>query len=119
MRPRGIPPMPSAASRLIAPVGIASTRTRGFSAPMRMMLPLPQFFSICAMARLSAFFLSSWRAETAMLVPLGEAFGALAIDRNLARVHGRFDTRRNYEGAAPSARRAGQPEGVLDVPDTD
>src|SRR5256885_273072 len=58
-RPRGIPPMPIAASRLIAPVGITSTRTRGASAPIRMMAPLPHVFSICVMARFRAFLRSS------------------------------------------------------------
>src|SRR5438552_9427751 len=58
-RPRGMPPIPMAASRLMAPVGMASTRTRGESAPMRMMAPLPQVFSICVMARLSALRRSS------------------------------------------------------------
>jgi hypothetical protein len=51
--------MPIAASRLIAPVEIASTRVRWEPAPRRMIEPLPQLFSICAMARLRAFFLSS------------------------------------------------------------
>src|SRR2546425_2159282 len=54
-----MPPIPIAASRLIAPVGIASTRTRGASAPIRMMAPLPQVFSIWVIARLSAFLRSS------------------------------------------------------------
>src|SRR6266496_3168733 len=58
-RPRGMPPMPIAASRLIAPVGTTSTRTRGASAPMRMIEPLPQVFSICVMARFSALRRSS------------------------------------------------------------
>src|SRR5687767_5192674 len=61
-----MPPMPMAASRLIAPVGIASTRTFIASDPIFMMEPLPQFFSICAMARFNAFFLSSCAAEVAM-----------------------------------------------------
>src|SRR5213080_5207785 len=67
-RPRGIPPMPIAASRLIAPVGIASTRTRGASAPIRMMAPLPHVFSICVIAKLSALRRSS--------VSLGASFSA-------------------------------------------
>src|SRR5688500_15026188 len=67
MRPRGMPPTPMAASRLMAPVGIASTRTL-LSAPSRMIEPLPQLFSICAMARFSAFFLSSAIEETAIVV---------------------------------------------------
>src|SRR6266487_4521908 len=54
-----MPPMPIAASRLIAPVGTTSTRTRGASAPMRMIEPLPQVFSICVMARFSALRRSS------------------------------------------------------------
>src|SRR4029077_13719322 len=67
-RPRGIPPMPIAASRLIAPVGITSTRTRGASAPIRMMAPLPHVFSIWVIARLRAFRRSS--------VSLGASFSA-------------------------------------------
>src|SRR5437899_7396536 len=58
-RPRGIPPIPMAASRLIAPVEMPLTRTCGASAPIRMMEPLPQVFSICVMARLSALRRSS------------------------------------------------------------
>src|SRR6266496_1608302 len=58
-RPRGIPPIPMAASRLMAPVGIVSTRTRGESAPIRMIAPLPHVFSICVMARFKAFLRSS------------------------------------------------------------
>src|SRR5436309_11308123 len=54
-----MPPMPIAASRLIAPVGTTSTRTRGASAPMRMIEPLPQVFSIWVMARFSALRRSS------------------------------------------------------------
>src|SRR5690242_2857132 len=67
-RPRGMPPIPMAASRLIAPVGIASTRTRGASAPIRIMAPLPHVFSICVIARFSALRRSS--------VSLGEGAGA-------------------------------------------
>src|SRR5256886_3826305 len=67
-RPRGIPPMPIAASRLIAPVGIASPRTWGESAPIRMMAPLPHVFSICVIARLRALRRSS--------VSLGASFSA-------------------------------------------
>src|SRR5438309_8607305 len=63
-----MPPIPIAASRLIAPVGIASTRTRGASAPIRMMAPLPHVFSICVIARLRAFRRSS--------VSLGASFSA-------------------------------------------
>src|SRR5438309_6442340 len=63
-----MPPIPIAASRLIAPVGITSTRTRGASAPMRMMAPLPHVFSIWVIARLRAFRRSSVR--------LGASFSA-------------------------------------------
>jgi hypothetical protein len=48
-----------AASRLMAPVEIASTRTRESVEPIFMIAPLPWFFSICAIARPNAFFLSS------------------------------------------------------------
>src|SRR5436309_11320353 len=54
-----MPPMPIAASRLIAPVEIPATRTCGESAPIRMMEPLPHVFSICVMARVSALRRSS------------------------------------------------------------
>src|SRR2546422_3752096 len=65
-RPRGMPPIPIAASRLIAPVGMTSTRTRGESAPIRMMAPLPQVFSIWVMARLRAFLRSSESCGTSL-----------------------------------------------------
>src|SRR5882724_11763211 len=65
-RPRGMPPIPIAASRLIAPVGMTSTRTRGESAPIRMMAPFPQVFSICVMARLRAFLRSSESCGTSL-----------------------------------------------------
>src|SRR5690348_15831770 len=51
----------------MAPVGIASTRTRASADPIFMMAPLPQFFSICAIARFNAFFLSSLTVETAII----------------------------------------------------
>src|SRR2546429_7627970 len=70
-RPRGIPPIPIAASRLIAPVEIPATRTWGESAPMRMMDPLPQVFSICVIAKVNAFRRSSesfgWSAMIALM----------------------------------------------------
>src|SRR5436190_22851437 len=50
----------------MAPVGIASTRTRASADPIFMIAPLPQFFSICAIARFNAFFLSSLTVETAI-----------------------------------------------------
>src|SRR6184192_1613692 len=65
-RPRGMPPIPIAASRLIAPVGMISTRTRGESAPIRMIAPLPQVFSICVIARLRAFLRSSESCGTSL-----------------------------------------------------
>src|SRR3989454_11406815 len=65
-RPRGMPPIPIAASRLIAPVGMTSTRPRGESAPIRMMAPLPQVFSIWVMARLRAFLRSSESCGTSL-----------------------------------------------------
>ena len=60
--------MPIAESRLIAPVGIDPTLTL-VSVPMRMIDPLPQFFSICEMARFRAFFLSSVLIVVAILSP--------------------------------------------------
>src|SRR5438034_1059896 len=66
-----MPPMPIAASRLLAPVGIASTRTRGESAPIRMMAPLPQVFSIWLMARFSAFLRSSVSFATSLSAAMG------------------------------------------------
>src|SRR5437660_1276420 len=55
-----------APSRLIAPVGMISTRTRGESAPIRMIAPLPQVFSICVIARLRAFLRSSESCGTSL-----------------------------------------------------
>src|SRR5579884_2592650 len=71
-----MPPTPMAASRLIAPVGIASTRTRGASAPIRMIAPFPQVFSICVIARLSALRRSSESFGTS----LSAAMNVLAMD---------------------------------------
>src|SRR5439155_6583078 len=49
-----MPPMPSATSRAIEPVGIAATWLTGLS-PSRITEPLPNCLSICASARSSAF----------------------------------------------------------------
>ena len=51
--PRGKPPMPSATSRASAPVDTDSICMVPFS-PIRMMAPLPKFFSIWRRARSSA-----------------------------------------------------------------
>ena len=56
--PLGNPPIPSAISRLKAPVGIQSTETVATS-PSFITEPFPKFFSICAIAISKAFFLSS------------------------------------------------------------
>src|SRR3954470_6234519 len=53
-RPRGRPPMPSATSSAIEPVGITCICVTGRS-PSRMTEPLPNCLSICARARPSAF----------------------------------------------------------------
>ncbi len=53
-RPRGRPPMPSAMSREIAPVGMISTGARA-SSPIRMTDPLPNWRSIWASAVSGAF----------------------------------------------------------------
>src|SRR5437016_1008984 len=103
-----------AASRLIAPVGTASTRTFSF-ASMRMMEPLPQLFSICAIARLSAFFLSSAIVDTA----IGEHSLSFVVDSSGPRGHKRtgkqpppipeqstnIDTRNQAEGSGRLAQR--------------
>src|SRR3954468_23158891 len=54
MRPRGMPPMPSARSSDSAPVGIALTLTWAPSSPMRMTVPLPNWRSIWVRAPASA-----------------------------------------------------------------
>ena len=66
----GRPPMPSATSRAIEPVGITSTGTRA-SSPSRMTVPLPNCRSIWASAASSAFSLSLARSglTTCRLVP--------------------------------------------------
>src|SRR5689334_21516952 len=97
MRPRGMPPTPIAASRLIAPVEIASTRTF-WSAPRRMIEPLPQLFSICAMARFNAFFLSSCMVDTAIALILSVSRRPFwPFSRIVAGNTGRFDARTKYE----------------------
>src|SRR3954453_22541110 len=62
MRPRGMPPIPSARSSDSAPVGIAATFTWAPSSPMRMTVPLPNWRSICARApcRAASRALASW-----------------------------------------------------------
>src|SRR5581483_4705628 len=57
MRPRGTPPMPSARSSAIDPVGIESTCILATS-PSRMIAPLPNWRSIWASAVSRAFSLS-------------------------------------------------------------
>src|SRR4051812_48948122 len=65
IRPRGRPPMPSATSRAIDPVGITSIGAR-VSSPSRMTAPLPCCRSICASAVVSALS----RSKPAMDAPL-------------------------------------------------
>src|SRR5688500_18768739 len=114
-----MPPMPMAASRLIAPVGIASIRTRVELAPIFMMEPFPQLFSICAMARFSAFFLSSCTVETAIHPPVVSREPTWPCGRNLPGSPADSSARRKYEtrGRKSSAPREG--EGILDVPNAD
>ena len=50
IRPRGMPPIPSARSSESAPVGIAAHFTSAPSSPMRMIVPLPNSRSICVSA---------------------------------------------------------------------
>src|SRR5436305_2904676 len=54
MRPRGMPPTPSARSSDRAPVGIAATRTAASSSPILMIEPLPKARSIWPSAPFSA-----------------------------------------------------------------
>src|ERR1035441_10605888 len=58
-RPRGIPPTPSAASKLIEPVEITAIGTRASFDPSRTIDPLPNCFSICASASSTALARSS------------------------------------------------------------
>src|SRR6266513_4868263 len=108
-----------AASRLIAPVGMASTRIL-FSEPSRMIDPLPQVFSICAIARFSAFFLSSAIVDTAissstLLVERSLLWpGWLAVTCSLPRDRG---TRRKYERARGFSRSGCKAERVFYVAD--
>jgi hypothetical protein len=61
-----MPPTPMAASRLMAPVGMAETGMRGPLTPIRMMEPLPCAFSICPMAMFRAFCLSAAISKAAI-----------------------------------------------------
>src|SRR5437763_13246803 len=90
-----MPPTPIAASRLMAPVEIDSTRTRASAEPIFMMAPLPQFFSICAIARFSAFFLSSLTVDTAISFHLSLDVGPGVSQRK----SGEIATRREYEAS--------------------
>ncbi len=58
-RPRGRPPTPSAASSETEPVEITLTGTRTSRFPRRMIEPLPNVFSICAIADSRIFAFSS------------------------------------------------------------
>src|SRR5438552_16148812 len=57
-RPRGNPPTPRAASKLMAPVEMTEMGRTSLE-PRRMMEPLPNCFSICASARSIALLFSS------------------------------------------------------------
>src|SRR5579862_3856578 len=65
-----------------------STRTLGASGPIFMIAPLPYDFSICAIARFSAFFRSSCVAVTPIVasngLPVrGDVRGTAPVRRNL------------------------------------
>ena len=60
MRPRGTPPMPSAASSGSAPVGITPMLSSLPSSPSFMMDPCPNFDSIWSVVSLSIFAFSSF-----------------------------------------------------------
>ena len=72
-----------AASRFIAPVGMKSDLAPEASCPIRMIEPFPICFSIWAMARFRAFFLSSaWRSRA--LSSVFSSHGTLRNDVNCA-----------------------------------
>src|SRR5215213_6548461 len=77
MRPRGIPPIPSARSSDSAPVGIALTLTCAPGSPMRMTVPLPNSRSICMSAPLRA----SLRAFAALSAALSVSERAMSTQK--------------------------------------
>src|SRR5215207_7373978 len=92
MRPLGIPPMPSATSRAIEPVGMTSTGARS-SLPRRMTEPLPNWRSICASAVSSAFSRSAGDAmvgsfDARLLLPVGCRSTLRAVTRGVSRQGG-------------------------------
>src|SRR3954466_14148049 len=69
----------------MAPVEMDSTRTRESADPIFMMAPLPQFFSIWAIARFNAFFLSSLTVDTAISIhPVVRRLGLVSPGENVA-----------------------------------
>src|SRR5271157_1841772 len=58
-RPRGMPPTPRAASKLMEPVEITAIGTRASLEPRRTIDPFPNCFSICARASSTALVRSS------------------------------------------------------------
>src|SRR3989441_6853130 len=74
-----MPPIPIAASRLMAPVEIPATRTCGESAPIRMMDPFPHVFSIWVIARFNALRRSSVREGGEGLAGCCSSMGDLGI----------------------------------------
>src|SRR5689334_24841555 len=111
--------MPMAASRLIAPVGIASIRTRVELAPIFMMEPFPQLFSICAMARFSAFFLSSCTVETAIHPPVVSREPTWPCREESTGGSRRFHARTKYEDRGSKSSTRAEGEGILHMPDAD
>src|ERR1044072_6306931 len=77
MRPRGMPPIPSARSSDSAPVGIALTLTCAPGSPMRMTVPLPNSRSICVSAPLRA----SLRAFAALSAALSVSERAMGTQK--------------------------------------
>src|ERR1700750_880993 len=82
MRPRGMPPMPSARSSDSAPVGIALTLTWAPSSPMRMTEPLPNWRSIWVRAPA--------RAVSRALMAFSSVAGILKYDLSRQRNSGQF-----------------------------
>src|SRR5581483_3616469 len=84
-----------------------------------MIEPLPQLFSICAMARFNAFFLSSCIVETAMLACPGMIVKLpldLAVPGESTPIQGDSQTRTKCEQEARLSTPPGYRKGVFHVP---
>src|SRR5664279_3012324 len=87
MRPRGRPPMPSAMSKPSDPVGTTCTSGGAIPSPSRMMLPLPNCFSIVATVSSMALSRPASRSRTTGVVAGGgtTATGEVALPATVTR----------------------------------